>query len=66
MENETRYSYQKKIKELEELNDRLSNQKYEFKQACSEIYEAIADLASKNSTAIDTGWILKRLRRCWM
>ena len=65
MKQETRYRLQKRIKELEADRQRLIDERYEFRGACSEIYEGALQVLNKNHTSISISWILGRLRRVW-
>ncbi len=62
MKAETKHSYQKRIKELEAENCKLSNQLYNYRTTALEIFDGIADTCAEG---INKNWVLKRLRRCF-
>jgi predicted RNase H-like nuclease (RuvC/YqgF family) len=62
MKSETVYSYQKKIKDLEERNKELADKLYNFRTSIIEIFDGVTDVKDQ---AVDKNWILKRMRRCF-
>lgn len=65
MKKETKYRYEKRIKELESENLRLLDHLYDYRTACSEIYDGIVQALTKGHTSTSIPWILLRLKRIW-
>ena len=63
MTTETKYSYQKKIKELEDELRKTTNDRYAYQLSVMEIFDGIVDVVSKGQS-INTGWVLAKLKRC--
>lgn len=63
LSDETKYSYQKRIKELEEKNDELSDKLYNYRTTALEIYDAVAENAGSGD-GISKKWILQKFRKC--
>lgn len=63
---ETLYALRKKVaeqtREIAELNTKL----YEYRMACSEIYDGAVEVLGKGNTSLNISWILGRLKRAWM
>ncbi len=64
MNDETKYSYQKKIRELEIWSRDLERQLNDYRVTCLEIFDAITDNFGSNKGTSEA-WILKRMRRCF-
>lgn len=58
MNNETKYRYQKRIKELEEENARLSDYRY----ICMNIFDACQE-AGDSANGISKKWLLSQFRK---
>ena len=56
MNQQTRYRYEKRIKELQDENKRLGD----FRRVLRAIYDAIANQVHENGR-ISQGWILKQI-----
>lgn len=65
MDTETRWSYQKKIRELERENSKLKDDLYQFRTASSEIYDGVMQVIEQRALDIPCLWVLKRLKRAW-
>ena len=63
MKTETKYAYQKRIKELEVQNKKLSSALYDYRSSCMEIYDGCVEITSKLGNNINISWLLARLRR---
>ena len=64
MNQTTRYNYEKRIKELQHENARLSDERYIYKAAVTEIYDGVLSCV-KSNTSICKGWILERTKKCF-
>lgn len=64
LSEETKHNYQKRIKDLEVSNRELCDKLYAYKTSMIEIFDGISEVVSENKN-VNTGWILKRLRRCF-
>ena len=64
MKPETKHYYQKRIKELEYRNSKLQTDLYEFRSACSEIYNGIVGVM-KEGKQLSMAYMLERLKRAW-
>lgn len=62
MNADTKYSYQKRISELERENRELASKLYDYRQTVLEIFDMIASL--KNGNYFDPQAYLKKIRRC--
>lgn len=60
MGNETKYKYQKRIKELEE---RVSNLLV-YRAICEDVHNAIMGLWQENKT-VSIAWITRQFKRAW-
>lgn len=60
----SKHYYQKRIKELEDQNSQLRDDLYEFRTACSEIYDGLVEVL-KAGKGISISWLLGRLKRTW-
>lgn len=60
MNEQTRYRYEKRIKELEKENWNLKL----YKIICSEIYGGILEVWNDNKS-ISHSWIIKKFERVW-
>lgn len=65
MKTETKYAYQKRIKELETENSRLRDALYEYKTACSDIYNGCVESLGNKSFTINISWVMERMKRVW-
>lgn len=65
MDKATEYKYRKRISELEIENRKIRDVLYQYRTACSEIYDGIVSV-SKTDTGVKISWILERLKRAWM
>lgn len=61
---ETRYAYQKRIKELEERNEKLADDLYQFCTACSEIYDHLI-VCFRDSVHANRGHLFEHLKQAW-
>lgn len=59
----TRYAYEKRIRELEQENCKLSNDLYSYRQTVLEIFEGITSMENLGN-GLKVTWVLQRLRRC--
>lgn len=66
MKAETRYAYQKRIKELEDRNTELEDKIYEFQTACSEIYNGCIEVLNSDKLGLKISFVLERLKRVWI
>lgn len=64
MKRETKYQYEKRIKELQSKVDELNEKIYCYKTSALEIYDGVINAVSKNET-INRSYILERLKRCF-
>jgi len=62
MNHETKYQYQKRIKELEDENRKLEVKLYDYRTSVLEIFDGCLDVKEE---AISKNWVLKRLKRCF-
>lgn len=62
MKTETKYHYEKRIKELKtelaEANDKI----YSYRTSAMEIFDGLAEVSGDS---VSKNWLLKRLRRCF-
>ena len=58
MNQETRYSYEKKIKELQEEIRRLSP----YRETCLSIFDGCKDVVDGKGSALNVVWVMERLR----
>lgn len=63
MNAKTRYSYEKRIKELEQRNVKLSNDLHLYRSLAMEIFSTISQLASEGKT-ISQGWLIGKFKSC--
>ena len=64
MNGETRYRYEKRIRELEAKKAELEDKLYLYRTTVLDIYEGCVELVQKGSTSLSVGWVLGRIRRC--
>lgn len=64
MISQTKYSYQKRIKDLESQLASAKNDLYQFRTACLEIYDGLI-LVLKDNKNISIPWILEKFKRAW-
>lgn len=64
MNNETKYQFQKRIKELEQDASKLRHELYIYRTCVIEIYDGVCDVMRKNQS-ISMAWILERAKRCF-
>lgn len=65
MNSETRYRYEKRIRELESKVNRLESDVHQFRSACSEIYDGMVEVLGKDGKSLNPAWILQILKRAW-
>ncbi len=63
MKTETKYNFQKRIKQLEIENLRLENDLYEYRQSVSSVFDGLVEVLGKGSTVAGINWILQRMKR---
>jgi hypothetical protein len=64
MNKETRYSYEKKIRQIKDENNDLTFKLNLYKNVCADICSACEDLIGENKP-INMGWIINQFRRLW-
>lgn len=65
MNSETKYAFQKRIRELEIQNSKLSDNLYSYRTTLLEIYDEVAKNAH-DKAALNFSYILQRIRlRCF-
>lgn len=61
----TRYSYEKRIKELEQELGRTRDRLFFYRESVHEIYSGITQMLEKGDcSAINMGWVLNKMKRC--
>lgn len=64
MKAETKYAYEKRIKELESQL-RIANSKlFNYRSSAMEIFDGVCEVISKKEN-ISMPWVLQRLKRCF-
>lgn len=64
MNPQTRYRYEKRIKELEERHRKLSEDLPKFKQYCDEVTKCFTECISENKRPVLSYW-LERAKILW-
>lgn len=64
MKTQSKYSYQKRIKDLEEESLRLRSNLEDYRSTVLFIYDGLVDVVNGNNTSIKVSWLMQRIRRC--
>lgn len=64
MKPQTRYQYEKRIRELEDRVRKAEGRAYEYSEVCTAIHNAIIELGAKGDT-VCRFWMLRQFRRLW-
>lgn len=66
MKGKTKYSYQKRINQLERENSTLSEKLYLYKDVCDQINQAVQNcLRANDNSNISKSWLVGQFRRLW-
>jgi len=64
MKPETKYSYQKRIKELEDRIRILENRNYLYHATAMEIFDGVLEVM-KSGSSLSNSWVLGRFKKCF-